>query len=64
MATTDGKAGLKVDFSNAFNCVDRSVVIKELRTSFPELAPFVEWCYANPSELYYEDDIIWSERGV
>ena len=24
MATTDGKAGLKVDFSNAFNCVDKT----------------------------------------
>jgi len=41
----------QVDFKNAFNLVDRSRFIEEVRKRFPTLAPFVEWCYCNPSHL-------------
>jgi hypothetical protein len=42
----------QADFHNAFNLIDRSVFIQEVKTHFPKLSPFVEWCYCNPSNLY------------
>jgi hypothetical protein len=42
----------QVDFKNAFNIVDRSTFISEVRTHFPHLAPFVEWCYTSTSHLF------------
>ena len=35
----------KVDMSNAFNRVSRQAVLDECSSFFPELLPWVSWCY-------------------
>ena len=54
----------KIDFSNAFNCVDRQAFLEQCRHQFPGLSRWAEWCYAQPSHLYFGPDTISSERGV
>ena len=55
---------VKIDFSNAFNCVERQAFLEECRHRFPGLSRWAEWCYANPSRLHFGEDILSSERGV
>jgi hypothetical protein len=59
-----GLSMLLVDFKNAFNLVDRSVLLQEARGRCPSIAPWVEFCYARPARLYYEDSILRSCQGV
>ncbi|XP_026404939.1 uncharacterized protein LOC113300025 isoform X1 [Papaver somniferum] len=51
-------------FSNAFNLVDMSRIIKEVRTHCPNIYHWVEFCYAKPARLYYLDSILSSAKGV
>lgn len=55
---------LKVDFSNAFNTVDRAALLREVRLRLPALAPWAEWCYCNHSRLLFQGNSISSEAGV
>ena len=55
---------VKVDFSNAFNCVDRQAFLEQCRHRFPGLSRWAEWCYSRPSHLYFGSDTLSSERGV
>ncbi|GJV17233.1 hypothetical protein Tco_1362556 [Tanacetum coccineum] len=59
-----GLSMLLVDFKNAFNLVDRSILLQETRAWCPSIAPWVEFCYSRPDRLYYEDSILWSCQGV
>jgi hypothetical protein len=52
--TGEGLAALKVDFKNAFNCVDRSSFLASIHSSLPGLYPWVEWCYSEPSVLFMQ----------
>ena len=38
---------LKVDFKNAFNLVSRNAVLQECAEHFPDLLPWVNWCYGS-----------------
>lgn len=58
------KVFLKLDFKNAFNMIHRDVMLQEVMSHIPEVFPFVEQCYKNPSFLLFGQDIIMSERGV
>ena len=61
----EGLAALKVDFRNAFNCVDRSCFLSSVHQSFPGLYDWVDWCYSSPSVLLYNHtDVISSSCGV
>ena len=63
--TGEGLAALKVDFKNAFNCVDRSSFLASVHSSLPGLYPWVEWCYSEPSVLLYNhSEVISSSCGV
>ena len=44
---------LLLDFSNAFNCVDQSVMFKEIRAGILHVmsCPWMEYCYG-PSQLF------------
>ena len=55
---------VKVDFTNAFNCVDRQAFLEQCRHHFPGLSRWAEWCYTRPSNLYFGPNTIASERGV
>ena len=59
-----GYSMLLVDFKNAFNLIDRSVLLHEARVRCPSISPWVEFCYSRPARLYYEDSILWSCQGV
>ena len=55
---------LKVDMRNAFNIVSRQAVLDECATFFPELLPWVSWCYGTHPLLWHPLGQISSESGV
>ncbi|XP_026396172.1 uncharacterized protein LOC113290799 [Papaver somniferum] len=55
---------LLIDFLNAFNMVDRTTLIQEVRSHCPAIAQWVEFCYAKPARLYYNEFILYSAKGV
>ena len=56
---------LKVDFSNAFNQVDRRAFVKATCEEFDGLANWTNWCYGEESVLLYDHrDVITSSCGV
>ncbi|GJT18909.1 reverse transcriptase domain-containing protein [Tanacetum coccineum] len=59
-----GLSMLLVDFKNAFNLVDREVMLKEVRLRCPTISRWVEFCYSNPARLYYGEHILRSCQGV
>ncbi|KAJ0694995.1 putative reverse transcriptase domain, exostosin [Helianthus annuus] len=62
---SDGSlAMLTVDFSNAFNLVDRSVLLREVHRHCPSIFPWVQFLYAQPARLYVGSDRIGAFTGV
>ncbi|GJX18224.1 reverse transcriptase domain-containing protein [Tanacetum coccineum] len=59
-----GFSMLLVDFKNAFNLVDREVMLKEVHLRCPTISRWVEFCYSNPARLYYGEHILRSCQGV
>jgi hypothetical protein len=56
---------LKIDFSNAFNRVDRQVFMRATVKEFPALANWTNWCYSQKSLLLYDHrEVIESSSGV
>ncbi|KAJ0538826.1 putative reverse transcriptase domain-containing protein [Helianthus annuus] len=65
MFHSDGSlAMITVDFSNAFNLVDRTALLSEVRTRCPSISLWVDFLYGQPARLYVGDDHIWSTTGV
>jgi hypothetical protein len=58
------KVLLTVDLQNAFNTVDRSALLHEVRRSLPSCAPWADYCYASPPRLLLGGRVLASERGV
>ena len=59
-----GKIMLKVDFSNAFNMVDRTEMLAQTREKLPQLYRWVEYCYALPAHLFFGEVVLASAAGV
>ncbi|GJR53720.1 putative reverse transcriptase domain-containing protein [Tanacetum coccineum] len=57
-------ACLVMDFSNAFNLVDRSALLHEVRVKCPSISLWVDFLYGQASRLYIGDTHIWSTTGV
>jgi hypothetical protein len=55
---------LHVDFTNAFNTLDRSHLFKEVRKQLPGLSAFVEWSYGSHPFLLFEENILLSRTGL
>eukprot|EP00731_Ephydatia_muelleri_P009897 Em0005g483a len=55
---------LKVDMRNAFNLVSRQAILDECASLFPELLPWVLWCYGTHSALWHPMGRVSSESGV
>ena len=55
---------LKVDLHNAFNNVSRQAVLDQCHSHFPELLPWVLWCYSHPTNLWHPMDNLSSTSGV
>ena len=58
------KGFIKLDFSNAFNCVSREQALSQVTERFPSLSRWAHWCYRNPSNLRFGDFVIQSTEGV
>ncbi|XP_055339157.1 uncharacterized protein LOC129588800 [Paramacrobiotus metropolitanus] len=58
------KALLKIDFTNAFNCVSREEVLRITAEVIPEYYGFVKMCYGSYSSLFLGETIIASQSGV
>ncbi|KAL5714452.1 hypothetical protein ACHQM5_016415 [Ranunculus cassubicifolius] len=55
---------LLIDFQNAFNLVDRTAMLREVRLQCPSISRWVEFCYRQPSCLFFGNDVLWSSQGV
>ena len=54
----------KLDFYNAFNCLDRGYMLDKVAEVIPEIHKFCCLSYSQPSTLQFGDYIISSEVGV
>ncbi|GJW24453.1 hypothetical protein Tco_0038264, partial [Tanacetum coccineum] len=59
-----GLSMLLVNFQNAFNLVDRTVMLEEVRLRCPAISRWVEFCYSSPARLYYGEHSLWPCQGV
>lgn len=59
-----GLSMLLVDFKNAFNLVNREIMLREVRLRCPSISRWVEFCYFNPTRLYYGEHVLRSCQGV
>ncbi|XP_076956600.1 uncharacterized protein LOC143631862 [Bidens hawaiensis] len=57
-------AMLTIDFSNAFNLVDRTALLNEVRKMCPSISAWVDFLYGQPARLYVGNDNIWSSTRV
>ncbi|XP_026331470.1 uncharacterized protein LOC113238842, partial [Hyposmocoma kahamanoa] len=55
---------VKIDIRNAFNSVERDIILSEILENVPSLYPFVYQCYSVPSNLYYGENSILSQVGA
>ena len=55
---------LQADLVNAFNSVDRGVVLEEVAKHFPECLAWAKTCYGDPSWLKFGMSTITSATGV
>ena len=54
----------KIDLTNAFNMVTRQALLEECAAHFPELFPWVSWCYGQHPTLWHPMGVLSSELGV
>ena len=60
----EGFTVLKIDLVNAFNLVSRQALLSECSTHFPELLPWVSWCYSRHPVLWHTLGNLPSQSGV
>ncbi len=58
------KVCLKVDVSNAFNSVERDVMLTEIKTKVPQIYHYLRQCYLKPTFLAFGDKVIASKVGA
>ena len=64
-ALKEGSAVVEIDFTNAFNSVERPVISEHITHLFPQLKTWFELCYGQPSYLLVQNQKpIQSARGV
>ena len=64
MAMTENHVLVKIDFKNAFNCLNREQILKVTHQHNPALFEYIKASYSAPSYLFYGDHIITSETGA
>jgi hypothetical protein len=57
-------AVLEVDLKNAFNCLDRTVILQEAQTRTPALFNYMRFAYGQPAPLFSEGRTLASTRGT
>ena len=64
----DDYVGIKIDFVNAFNLANRSIMVEEMVKQFPELASYIYWSKgsfnnAQKPTIYFDKHKIYSTQG-
>ena len=54
----ESRYAILVDFSNAFNSIDRGHMFKEARSRIPSISAWLEWCYGSQSMLFLGEHTI------
>jgi len=57
------KVFLKIDYRNVFNMVCREKMLKAVYDGIPQIFQFVKQCYKFPSNLFWNERGISSQRG-
>ena len=60
----EDKWTLQVDFTNAFNTINREAMLMEVRRHCPKATAWADYCYASHSHLFFGDSRISSETGA
>jgi hypothetical protein len=55
---------IKIDFANGFNTVSRYCIFDAVHRHFPELLPWVFFCYSSCPMLFAGEMVILSKSGV
>ena len=55
---------LKIDFKNAFNCVERDILLKTIKERAPSIYAFMWQCYSSTSCLFFGYEQIPSQVGA
>ena len=58
-----GHVVVKLDFSNAFNCLHRSDMLLAIRDRLPKIYAFCYSAYSQPSKLFFGDYTVQSQEG-
>ena len=58
------EAVLLVDADNAFNSLNRNVALHNIQFVCPPLATTLINTYRSPTELFIENEVMWSREGV
>ena len=53
-----------VDASNAFKSLNRQVALHNIRHLCPSLATILINTYREPTELFVDSEVLWSEEGT
>jgi hypothetical protein len=53
---------LAIDFKNAFNNINRQIMLDECLIHFPKLYNWMAYCYENDSEIYYRDNVFYAAK--
>ena len=64
MELSPGKAIVKLDFRNAFNCLQRDAMLSAVFHEVPLIYNFCKLAYAGDSNLLFADKLITSEVGA
>ena len=60
----ENRVFLKLDLKNAFNCINRDVILHKVKEKNPSLFNLLWQAYSAPSNLFYKNEIIKSETGI
>ena len=58
------KVFLKLDIKNAFNCLNRDIMLQKVKEKIPSLFNLLWQAYSKPSHLFYRNNILSSETGI
>lgn len=58
------KVLLKIDFRNAFNTLERDIILECFKAQAPKMYKYMWQCYAKPSLLFFGDKTINSQVGA
>lgn len=61
---SDTEAILLVDATNAFNCLNRQVALKNISINCPSIFPILVNTYRKPSCLFVGGEMLWSQEGT